>query len=87
MELGRSDLNLLIILEGLLQEHSITRVAERLELSQPTVSAALGRLRAVLNDELFVRSHCPRRTANDCRQTEVPMGYSRPAGHAPRTVC
>jgi DNA-binding transcriptional LysR family regulator len=57
MELGRLDLNLLVILEGLLQEHSITRVAERLELSQPTVSAALGRLRVALKDELFVRSH------------------------------
>ncbi len=30
MELGRLDLNLLVILEGLLQERSITRVAERL---------------------------------------------------------
>jgi DNA-binding transcriptional LysR family regulator len=57
MEVGRLDLNLLVILEGLLQEHSITRVAERLELSQPTVSAALGRLRVALKDELFVRSH------------------------------
>ena len=56
MELERLDLNLLFILEGLLQEHSITRVAERLELSQPTVSAALGRLRIALKDELFVRS-------------------------------
>ncbi len=56
MELERLDLNLLFVLEGLLQEHSITRVAERLELSQPTVSAALGRLRIALKDELFVRA-------------------------------
>jgi DNA-binding transcriptional LysR family regulator len=57
MELSRLDLNLLVILDALLHESSITRVAERLELSQPTVSAALGRLRTVLNDELFVRTH------------------------------
>jgi DNA-binding transcriptional LysR family regulator len=57
MELSRLDLNLLVILDALLHESSITRVAERLELSQPTGSAALGRLRTVLNDELFVRTH------------------------------
>jgi len=57
MGLQRLDLNLLIILDALLEEGTITRVAEQLELSQPTVSAALGKLRTVLNDELFVRTH------------------------------
>ncbi|WP_373312212.1 LysR family transcriptional regulator [Streptomyces aurantiogriseus] len=35
------DLNLLVPLEALLQERSVSRAAERLGLSQPTVSAAL----------------------------------------------
>jgi DNA-binding transcriptional LysR family regulator len=33
----------------------VTRAAEKLHLSQPAVSNALSRLRAVLNDELFLR--------------------------------
>jgi DNA-binding transcriptional LysR family regulator len=73
MELGRLDLNLLVILEGLLQERSITRVAERLELSQPTVSAALGRLRIVLNDELFVRAHGSMQPTERAMQLREPV--------------
>ncbi|MDB5576351.1 MAG: hypothetical protein JWR80_1527 [Bradyrhizobium sp.] len=57
MELRRLDLNLLVILDALFEEPTITRVAQRLQLSQPTVSAALAKLREVLGDELFVRSH------------------------------
>lgn len=57
MELRRLDLNLLVILDALFEEPTITRAAQRLQLSQPTVSAALAKLREVLGDELFVRSH------------------------------
>lgn len=56
MDLRRLDLNLLVVLDGLLQEPTITRTAHRLQLSQPTVSASLAKLREVLGDELFVRS-------------------------------
>ena len=35
------DLNLLVTLDALLSEHSVTRAAERLHLSQPTVSVQL----------------------------------------------
>jgi DNA-binding transcriptional LysR family regulator len=49
------DLNLLRVLDALLQEGSTVRAAKRLGLSQPAVSAALGRLRAALGDELFYR--------------------------------
>jgi len=39
-----------------MQERNVTRAAERLGLSQPAVSAALGRLRQSLGDSLLVRS-------------------------------
>jgi DNA-binding transcriptional LysR family regulator len=50
------DLNLLVALDALLTEGSVTRAGERLSLSQPAMSAALGRLRRQLGDELLVRS-------------------------------
>lgn len=56
MALPRFDLNLLIALDALLREKSITRAAERLYLSQPATSAALNRLRALLDDPLLVRA-------------------------------
>lgn len=54
MRLKGLDLNLLIALDILLEEHSVSRSAERLHLSQPAASAALGRLRKFFNDELLV---------------------------------
>lgn len=52
----RLDLNLLVALEALLEERSVTRAAQRLRLSQPTLSIALGRLRRHFGDELLARS-------------------------------
>ncbi|CAM5658358.1 LysR family transcriptional regulator [Streptomyces griseorubiginosus] len=49
------DLNLLVSLDALLQERSVTRAAQRLGLSQPTLSTALGRLRRHFGDELLTR--------------------------------
>jgi LysR family nod box-dependent transcriptional activator len=48
------DLNLLIALDVLLEEGSVSRAAERLHLSQPAASAALGRLRDYFKDEILV---------------------------------
>jgi DNA-binding transcriptional LysR family regulator len=50
------DLNLLVPLSALLEERSVTRAADRLHLSQPGVSVALGRLRRHFNDELLHRT-------------------------------
>jgi DNA-binding transcriptional LysR family regulator len=52
--LGALDLNLLVVLDVLLAERSVTRAAARLGLSQPGVSNALARLRAALGDPLLV---------------------------------
>jgi DNA-binding transcriptional LysR family regulator len=56
MNIRRTDLNLLAVFEVLMQERNVTRAAGRLGLSQPAVSAALGRLRKNLGDALLVRS-------------------------------
>jgi len=50
------DLNLLVYLDLLIKHGSVTQVARELDVSQPGVSAALRRLRAVLQDPLLVRS-------------------------------
>ncbi|MET1078426.1 MAG: LysR family transcriptional regulator [Pseudomonas sp.] len=55
MNISTFDLNLLRVLDALLQERNVSRAAERLALSQPAVSNALGRLRALLDDPLLVR--------------------------------
>jgi len=54
VDLRQIDLNLLVTLEALLEEKSVTRAAERLGMSQPAVSRALGRLRTVFADALLV---------------------------------
>jgi len=56
MNLASFDLNLLKVLDALLIERSTVRAGQRIGLSQPAVSAALGRLRAALDDPLFVRA-------------------------------
>jgi DNA-binding transcriptional LysR family regulator len=54
--LARLDLNLLVVLDVLLAERNVTHAAQRLGLSQPTVSNALARLRETLGDQLLVRT-------------------------------
>jgi LysR family nod box-dependent transcriptional activator len=53
--LSRLDLNLLVSLDALLTERSVSRAAQRLHLSQPSLSASLARLRAHFSDPLLVR--------------------------------
>src|SRR5579871_6051802 len=50
------DLNLLRVFDALLEEGSVTRAGARLGLTQSAVSHSLNRLRALLGDELFIRS-------------------------------
>jgi len=53
--LSRLDLNLLVSLDALLTEQSVTRAAERLHLSQPALSASLARLRTHFGDPILAR--------------------------------
>jgi DNA-binding transcriptional LysR family regulator len=55
LSLGNLDLNLMRALDALLCEVSVTRAAERLNLTQPTLSASLSRLRKHFGDELLRR--------------------------------
>lgn len=50
-----ADLNLLKVFESLMTEGNVTRAAQKLSLTQPTVSNALRRLRETFGDRLFVR--------------------------------
>lgn len=52
--LRRLDLNLLVTLDVLLAEHNVTRAAERLNFSQPSVSVHLAKLRDIFNDPLLL---------------------------------
>lgn len=54
MRFQRLDLNLLVALDALLTERSVSLAAERLCLSQSATSSALGRLREYFGDELMV---------------------------------
>jgi len=56
VNLAAFDLNLLVAFEALFAERSVTRAALRLGLSQPATSHVLARLRAGLDDPLFVRT-------------------------------
>lgn len=55
MNLSRLDLNLLVVFDTVYTEGGITPASRKLNLSQPAVSHALGRLRELLGDPLFER--------------------------------
>src|SRR5512138_2464818 len=56
MNLNSLDLNLLVALDALLREASVSRAALRIGLSQPAASHALQRLRDLIGDPLLVRN-------------------------------
>ncbi len=78
MLLRRHNLNLLPILRELLRTKSVSRTAERVGLSQSAVSASLGKLRAIFDDELLVlvgrRMELTPRGAALVEQTERAFG-------------
>ena len=56
MDLHGIDLNLLVAFDALMAERNVTRAGARIYRTQPAMSAALARLRALFKDELFVRA-------------------------------
>lgn len=56
MNIRQADLGLLLALDALLAERNVTRAAERMNISQPAMSAQLARLRDLLKDPLLVAS-------------------------------
>jgi DNA-binding transcriptional LysR family regulator len=67
--LAAVDLNLLVAFEALLIERNVSRAARRVGLTQPSMSNALARLRALLDDELFIRM--PREMRPTVRALEI----------------
>src|SRR6476659_6262 len=56
IDLSRIDLILLVVLNVVLEERHVGRAAGRLNLTPSAVSHAVGRLRGLLNDPLFLRT-------------------------------
>lgn len=56
MNIARVDLNLLVYLDVLLRERSVTKAANLLGISQPAMSNGLKRLRVMFDDPLLVRT-------------------------------
>ena len=54
MNVQRIDLNLLRVFQALYETRSVSRAAERFGITQPAMSNALGRLRRLCDDALFV---------------------------------
>jgi DNA-binding transcriptional LysR family regulator len=52
---GEPDLHHLQVLDVLLREHSLTRAARVLDVTQPALSKTLAHLRRYFDDPLFVR--------------------------------
>lgn len=56
MNLNRIDMNLLVYLDALLRERSVTKAAHKLGISQPAMSNGLRRLRDLFEDPLLIRT-------------------------------
>lgn len=74
------DLNLLRVFQAIVEERSLTKAGQRLALSQPAVSYALGRLRTLFDDPLFLR------TRSGMQPTPVALELSGIVGRALDTV-
>src|ERR687897_1064804 len=69
IDLSRTDLNLLVVFEVVLEERHVGRAADRLNLTPSAVSHGLRRLRKLLNDPLFLRT--PKGVVPTARATEL----------------
>ena len=76
MDLKDIDLNLMVIYHHLLTERSVSGAAEKLGLTQPTVSNALKRLRILLGDELFLRTSRGMEPTPYAIQLAEPIAYA-----------
>jgi LysR family nod box-dependent transcriptional activator len=74
------DLNLLVALEALLEERSVTRAAARVGITQSAMSNTLARLRRVFGDELLVR------VGREWELTPRAEGLQEPLGRVLSTV-
>ena len=83
-QLSEVDLNLLVVLDVLLQERSVTRAAHRLHLTPSAVSHALNRLRELFDDELLIRDG--RRMSPTVRARELGESLPRALSQLAQTL-
>ena len=76
MNIRDIDLNLLVFLDALLRERSVTKAALAMDISQPAMSNALRRLRKLLGDPVLVR------TASGMQPTDRALKLQRPVRNA-----
>jgi DNA-binding transcriptional LysR family regulator len=94
VNLSAIDIKLLLVFEAVMTERSVSRAAQELGMSQPTVSRSLNQLRRLFDDELFIRSPggvMPTPRASDLAGPihDVLMRLHRivePAGFVPETA-
>ena len=66
------DLNLLVAFDALMVDRSVSRAAQRVNLSQPAMSNALSRLRAYFGDDLLI-AHNKRMYPTPFAETLIPQ--------------
>lgn len=76
MDLRELNLNLLLVLEALLTEASVTRAGVRVGLSQPATSAALKQLRMHLGDPLLVRKGTAMQLTPRAQMLRAPLQHA-----------
>ena len=74
--LSEIDLNLLVALDALLRERSVTRAATEVGLSQPAMSRVLARLRDLFDDPILVRTGRKMVPTARALAVAVPLGRS-----------
>lgn len=76
MELSDIDLNQLVLFQQLMVERRVSKVAEKLGLTQPAVSNTLAKLRRQFGDDLFVRTPTGMMPTPFAEQLAEPVGYA-----------
>jgi DNA-binding transcriptional LysR family regulator len=76
MELSDIDLNQLVLFQRLMVEQSVSKVAEKMGLTQPAVSNTLAKLRRQFGDDLFVRTPTGMMPTPFAEQLAEPVGYA-----------
>jgi DNA-binding transcriptional LysR family regulator len=76
MELSDIDLNQLVLFQHLMVERRVSKVADKLGLTQPAVSNTLAKLRRQFGDDLFVRTPAGMMPTPFAEQLAEPIGYA-----------
>jgi DNA-binding transcriptional LysR family regulator len=76
MQLSDIDLNQLVLFQQLMVERGVSKVAEKMGLTQPAVSNTLAKLRRQFGDDLFVRTPGGMMPTPFAEQLAEPIGYA-----------